>query len=164
MQAAVSNPQPRSRITSLVNCPRQDFEDYRVRTINEIRQCILVQGMTPSDAGMIIATLDELYTLVHLDFIELESEKERIDSIIRQCERSKTEGRNELDRKRNATVYLENYPIPNSSETVDMYELWREVYYRYNHLKHCLSILENKQDRMITLSGYMKIDASFTRN
>lgn len=164
MQVNVSESQTKTQIRSLVNCSRAAFEEYRIRTISEIRQCILNQGMTPSDAAYMLSRLDELYTLVHLDFIELESEKERIDSIIRQCERSKTEGRNEIDRKKNATVYLENYPVPNTNETVDMYESWREVYYRYNHLKHCLSILENKQDRMITLSGYMKIDASFTRN
>lgn len=153
---------PSGPITSLVYCSDENFERYRVDTIRRIRELVLPKEPTPTEARMLISFMDEVYTLVHLDFVELESEKERLESIIRQCERSKTEGKNELDRKRNATLYLENFPQPDGS-TVDIYESWRIVYKRYNHLKHCLDILENKQARMITISGYMKIDASFAK-
>lgn len=152
-----------STITSLIHCNNEEFEHYRITTMNHLRKLILPKEPTPVEARLFITSMDELYTYVRLDFIELESEKERLESIIRQCERSKAEGKNEVDRKRNATLYLENY-LQGDGTTVDLYEQYREIYYRFNHLKHCLEILENKQNRMITISGYMKIDASFTRS
>lgn len=147
---------------SLLNFSEEEFENYRQLTMNKIKELRLPVETTPVEAKILIANMDQLYTLIRLDFIELESKKDEIENIIRQTERSKVEGRNDVDRKKYSTTYLENYPI-NETETVDMYDLWRTTHYRYNHIRHCLDILDKKQSRMITISGYMKIDASFSR-
>lgn len=116
----------------------------------------------PRDATQLISTIDHFYSIVKLDFSILEAEKERLESIVRQYERVKAIGKNDDDRKRNASTFLENFPEADGT-TVDIYDRYRKVSRRYGFLRHALDLIESKQSKLITISGYMKIDASFTK-
>lgn len=107
----------------------------------------------------ILSDLDTAYSVLRVDYSRIEAAKDKVDSIIRQKERSKAEGSNEQNRRKNATEYLENFPGPAGGE-FDMYEYQRNVNRRFFMTKSLIDIINNKQQRLITMTGLIKIDSS----
>lgn len=141
-------------------CTDEQFKIYKTQWAQKIREIELPKDMNSSIGQMILSQLDECYAYLRIDLSEIEAAKERTDSIIRQNERSKAEGRNEIDRKKNATEYLENYPIDEEGGSVDMYEWNRLLMTRYAIIRGFVEVINNKQQRLITMSGFLKIDSN----
>lgn len=117
----------------------------------------LPQDINSITGQYILSELDNIYTLIRYDLSDIETSYERTESIIRQHERTKTEGRNEEERKKNASLYLESFPV-GEDDTVNMYDWNRLLYTRYKMIKALVDIIENKQQRLITMNGFLKID------
>ena len=74
-------------------------------------------------------------------------------------------GKNEDDRKKNATDFLENFPIGDEpTQTIDMYEMSRLMNHRYTIIKAFVDIINNKQQRLITMSGFLKLEKDLMPN
>lgn len=140
-------------------CDDETFNLYRKQWSSHLQNIKLPEDMNPSIGQFILSQLDEAYAILRIDFAEIEASRDKAESIIRQNERSKANGKNEDDRKKNATEYLENYPV-DEDETVDMYEWVRLLNYRYSIIKGFVDVINNKQNRLITMSGFLKIDTN----
>ena len=146
----------------ILNYSDTQYENYQETLRGHILNMKIPNVMTPADATGLIAYIDDIYTTVKLDFAILEAERERIENIVRQYERIKAIGKNEDDRKRVASEYLQEFPLSDGS-VVDMYEKYRTMIIRHGFLKHAVEVIESKQSKLITISGYMKIDANLAR-
>lgn len=137
-----------------------EFKKYVQRFREEITKIKLPQDINSITGQYILSELDNIYTLIRYDLADIETSYERTESIIRQHERTKTEGRNEEERKKNASLYLETFPVGKDDEgdTVNMYDWNRLLYTRYKMIKALVDIIENKQQRLITMNGFLKID------
>lgn len=134
-----------------------EFKKYIQRFREEITKIKLPQDINSITGQYILSELDNIYTLIRYDLSDIETSYERTESIIRQHERTKTEGRNEEERKKNASLYLETFPV-GEDDTVNMYDWNRLLYTRYKMIKALVDIIENKQQRLITMNGFLKID------
>lgn len=134
-----------------------EFKKYIQRFREEITKIKLPQDINSITGQYILSELDNIYTLIRYDLSDIETSYERTESIIRQHERTKTEGRNEEERKKNASLYLESFPV-GEDDTVNMYDWNRLLYTRYKMIKALVDIIENKQQRLITMNGFLKID------
>lgn len=153
-------------VLGVSTCNDEEFKQYRVLWTKRLQEIKLPQDVSSGMGQTILSQLDEAYAYIRVDLGELEGAKDKTESIIRQNERSKAEGRNEDDRKKNATDYLENYPIGegDEQESINMYEWTRLLNQRYTVVKSFVDIINNKQQRLITMSGFMKIDSNLGNN
>lgn len=133
-----------------------EFNQYIKDRRQKLTNIVLPPDINPTTARMVLSQLDTLYTHIRYDLADSESAYQRTESIIRQHERTKIEGRNEEERKKNASLYLEAFPA--GDETVNMYEWNRLLKTRYEMIKSLVDIIENKQQRLITMNGFLKID------
>lgn len=138
-------------------CDEETFSLYKREWSLRLRTIRLPDDMNPGIGKSVLSQLDEAYSVLRIDFAEIEGARDKTEAIIRQNERSKSIGRNEDDRKKSATEFLENYPI-GEGETIDMYETSRLMNYRYSIIKSFVDIINNKQNRLITMSGFLKLE------
>lgn len=149
----------------VTTCTDEEFGNYRRHWAKNIQDIKLPSDMNTGIGQQVLAQLDEAYAYLRIDLGELEAARSRSESIIRQHERGKAIGRNEDDRKKNATEYLENFPIGETQEdTVDMYEWHRILDGRYAVVKALVDVVFNKQQRLITMSGFIKVDSQLGNN
>lgn len=143
-------------------CDDNEFKQYRSLWAKRLQDIKLPEDVSSGLGQLILSQLDEAYSYIRVDLGEVEAAKDKTESIIRQNERSKAEGKNEDDRKKNATQYLENYPVGETDEEefINMYEWARLLNQRYATVKSFVDIINNKQQRLITMSGFMKIDSN----
>lgn len=133
------------------------FEQYIESNREKVINIVIPPDINSMIAKQILSDLDNVYTLIRYDLSEIETAYQKSESIIRQCERTKAEGRNEDDRRKNASLYLEEYPA-GENRTINMYEWNRLLRTRYEMVKALVQIIENKQQRLITMNGFLKID------
>lgn len=143
---------------NILSCSDQEFNEYKAHWQRKLIAIHLPSDINSGIGKQILSELDEAYAYLRVDYGQVESAKDRAESIIRQNERSKAEGRNEDDRKKTATQYLENYPIEEDHQ-INMYDYQRLIQTRYAAIKSLIDIINNKQQRLITMTGLMKIDS-----
>jgi hypothetical protein len=84
-----------------------------------------------------------------------------VECLIREIEREQAVGKNEIDRKRNATLAVQNY-AGNNGTVVNLYDFQRQISERYSYLKGIIDSLYGKQNRLITLNGMLKLEQDTT--
>lgn len=110
----------------------------------------------------LLSRLDGFFSEARIEFADIESKKFQLETIIHEAERTKAVGPNETARKKNATEAIQRYEL--DGETVNLYQLLRDVNKEYNFFKGILDILNAKQSRLITTSGILKIERSLAPN
>lgn len=118
---------------------------------------IIPVDISPGIAKGLLSRIDNIFSEVRLEMAELDGRKERIDNIVREWEREKANGRNEIERKQNATIAIQNYPL-GGGETTNLYEVQRQMTERSSFLQGVLDVLYGKQSRLITITGVLKLE------
>jgi len=137
----------------------EEFEKYKYDIEKEVKSIIIPIDVTPGIIKGILARIDRLFSYVRIEYAKVDAQREKFDSIVREWERTKISGSNELERKKNASEELQHYPDGVGGE-FNMYQAQRDVYERYIFLSGVLDILNAKQSRLITLSGIMKLESN----
>lgn len=125
---------------------------YRTR----LGTIIIPLDISPGVAKGLLSRIDAFFSEIRLELSEVQSQKEVVESIIREWERSKATGANETARKLTATRALQEYP--NEQGTINMYEVQRQLTTRHAFLQGVLDILNGKQARLITITGVLKLE------
>ncbi|MBS7358599.1 MAG: hypothetical protein KIG84_08200 [Bacteroidales bacterium] len=141
----------------------EDFKIYSQKYAIAIQAVQLPPDINTGMGQIILSQLDELYAYLRIDLADLESAYSRAESLIRQNERAQAIGRNEEERKRNATTYLETFQV-SEGKTINMYDEARRLNKRYLMVKGFVDVISNKQQRLITMSGFMKVDSQLGNN
>ena len=141
----------------------EDFKIYSQKYAVAIQAVQLPPDINTGMGQIILSQLDELYAYLRIDLADLESAYSRAESLIRQNERAQAIGRNEEERKRNATTYLETFPV-GEGKTINLYNEARRLNKRYLMVKGFVDVISNKQQRLITMSGFMKVDSQLGNN
>lgn len=143
-------------VTTATEDEFNQFVDAWAANIESVR---LPSDINTQMGTQILSQLDEAYAILRVEYARIEASKDKVDSIVRQKERSEAEGSNEQARRKAATEYLESYPNA-QGETFDMYEYQRSVNRRFFMIKGLIDIINNKQQRLITMTGLIKIDSN----
>jgi hypothetical protein len=118
---------------------------------------VIPLDITPGTAKGILSRIDNFFSEIRLELAEAEGRKESVDNIVREWERTKIAGGNELERKRRASVAIQEYPLP-TGEIVNLYEVQRTLAERTAYLYGIMDVLNGKQSRLITITGVMKLE------
>ena len=144
-------------MSNIIEMSNSDFDVYRNHFSSQVTGIILPEDMNPALSFSILSRIDIVYSQLRLDLSILESRKDYYSKKINRLEKVIGEGKSEKDRYRDAVHKLENYQ-ETSENTVNLYNIYSNIYERYLIVKGFVDILENKQKKMITYNGIMKLD------
>jgi hypothetical protein len=128
-------------------------EEYKRR----LSTIIIPLDIMPGVAKGLLSRIDAFFSEARLELAEIEGQKETVDSIVREWERSKATGSNDTTRKMNATTALQEYPSPDG-EPINMYDVQRQLSVRHSYVMGVIDTLHGKQSRLITITGVMKLE------
>lgn len=134
----------------------KDFTVYLSNFRKQVFDINIPEGISPGSAMTIISQIDNVYSQLRFDYGILQSERSRVDSLIKEIERASATGKNETDRKKNATDAVREYE--SDGKNFNLYKMYQQINYRYEMIDSLVDILEKKQSRLITLSGLLKLD------
>lgn len=143
-------------MTKIAYLEDAEFDAYRERVRKHVLEIRIGVDISPGIAKVVLAKLDEAYSWVRLDLAELKSEVTRLESLIKEVERINSTGPNETMRKLNATESVQNYEV-NGIE-LNLYQVYRQVNERYEFVDGVKDLLFQKQARLITASGLLKLE------
>lgn len=130
------------------------FSQYR----QQVFGIQISQDITPTEARIVISRIDDIYSQLRLDYALLNSERSRVDSLIKEIERANADGKNETDRRKNATVAVREYQAEEGSEVFNLYKVYQNINYRNEMIDSLVDILDKKQSRLVTVTGLLKLD------
>lgn len=139
----------------IVDMTKEEWGSYRSSLISTVNEIHIPSDVNPAIAIIILSKIDSIYSQLRLNFSELESSKERIDLMVKEIERVGLTGKNEDERKRNAVMEVRKVK---SEGGLTLYDMQRESTERYMFCKGILDVLINKQNRLITINGLLKLD------
>lgn len=140
---------------SIVNMTKEQWTEYQNRLTNGVQSIQIPKDVNPQMAIVILSKIDEIYSYLRVQFSELESSKERVDLMVKEIERVGLTGKNEDERKRNAVIEVRKIT---TDKGLTLYDMQRESTERYMYCKGILDVLINKQNRLITINGLLKLD------
>lgn len=140
---------------TIVDMSKEQWDDYKARLTASVQTIKIPSDVNPKMAITIISRIDEIYSHLRLQYSGLESSVERIDLMVKEIERVGLQGKNEDERKRNAVMEVRKVA---TDAGFTLYDMQRESTERYNVIKGVLDVLTNKQNRLITINGLLKLD------
>lgn len=144
-------------MASAIDMTEEAWQEEKNRYRTRLSTIIIPVDISPGVAKGLLSRIDGFFSEIRLELAELDGRKERIDNVVREWEREKADGRNEIERKQNATIALQNYPLGNG-ETTNMYEVQRQMTERSAYMQGVLDVLYGKQSRLITITGVLKLE------
>lgn len=142
-------------MTNIVDMPTQEWNEYRKNLSQNAQSIRIPSDVNPKIAMSILSSIDTIYSNLRLQYSDLESAKERVDLMVKEIERVGLTGRNEDERKRNAVLEVRKVK---TEQGFTLYDMQRETTERYMFVKGILDVLINKQNRLITINGLLKLD------
>lgn len=142
---------------AIYTMPQADWIQQKQVYKQRLATIVIPLDISPGVAKGLLSRIDSFFSEVRVELGEVEGEKERVDSLIKELERSAAEGTNETARKKAATEAVKNYQIT-PEETVNLYDLQRLLYERHSFLIAIVDTLNGKQSRLITVGGLLKLE------
>lgn len=144
-------------MSSVLEMTDEQWVGAKAEYKRKLSTIIIPLDITPSAAKGLLSRIDAYFSEVRLEIAEVEGRKEGVDNIIREWERTKIAGGNELERKKRASTAIQEYPIE-EGQTVNLYNVQRQLMERLSYLLGIMDILNGKQSRLITITGVMKLE------
>lgn len=135
----------------------EDWTSLKKEYAERMQTIVIPLDISPGVAKGILARIDRFFSEARLKLSEIAGQKEQVDILIRELEREKANGPNELARKKNATIAVQTYEIT-PSETVNLYDVQRELCAKEAYFSGIIDILHGKQARLITITGVLKLE------
>lgn len=142
---------------TLLAMPNADWLHQKQIYKQRLATIVIPLDISPGIAKGLLSRIDSYYSEIRIELGELEGQKDRVDLLIKELERSKAEGTNETARKRAATEACQNYDV-GAGETLNLYDAQRTLYERYSFLTSVVDTLNGKQSRLITVGGLLKLE------
>jgi hypothetical protein len=142
-------------MNQIVDMTAEQWITYRNNLNRDTQSIHIPTDVNPAMAISILSRIDNIYSNLRIEFSNLESSKERIDLMVKEIERVGLTGKNEDERKRNAVMEVRKVT---TQEGLTLYDMQRESTERYMFVKGILDVLINKQNRLITINGLLKLD------
>ena len=144
-------------MSSILDMNDEEWAQQKLEYKRRLSTIIIPLDISATVAKGLLSRIDAFFSEIRLEVSEVEGRKESIDNIIREWERTKIAGGNELERKRRASVAIQEYPI-DEGRTVNLYDIQRQLTEKLSYLLGVLDILNGKQSRLITITGVLKLE------
>ena len=143
--------------THIAHIEKHEFNARFNNFFQQLDRIRIPADVNPTTARTILTEIDRLYASIRLDYALLQSERSRIESIIKELERAEATGKNETERRKNATDAIRSFEVE-EGRTINLYNLQRQIGSRYEMYSSLIDIMDKKQSRLITVSGLLKLD------
>lgn len=143
--------------THIAHIEKSEFNQRFNNYYQQLDRIRIPADVNPATARNILTEIDRLYASIRLDYAFLQSERNRIESIIKELERVEAVGKNETERRKNATDAIRNFEVE-EGRTMNLYHMQRQIASRYEMYSSLIDIMDKKQSRLITVSGLLKLD------
>jgi hypothetical protein len=144
-------------MASAIDMTEESWQRQKQLYRERLATLIIPLDISPGVAKGLLSRIDNFFSEIRLELAETEGRKERIDNLVREWEREKANGRNEIERKQNATKALQEFPLE-EGVTTNLYEVQRQMTERTAFLQGILDVIYGKQSRLITITGVMKLE------
>lgn len=144
-------------MSSIIEMNEEAWANQKRAYRERLTTIVIPLDVTPGISKGLLSRIDNFFSDIRLELAEVEAHKEGIDNIVREWERTKIAGGNELERKKRASNALQEYPIQ-EGVTVNLYEVQRQMIERTSYLQGIMDVLNGKQSRLITITGVMKLE------
>jgi hypothetical protein len=144
-------------MTSAIDMSDESWQVQKQAYRDRLATIIIPLDISPGIAKGLLSRIDSFFSEIRLELAETDGRKERIDNVVREWEREKADGRNEIERKQNATRAIQEYPLGDGTST-NLYEVQRQMTERASFLQGVLDVLYGKQSRLITITGVLKLE------
>lgn len=148
-------------MSSIIDATEETWERQKAIYRERLSTINIPLDISPGVTKGLLSRIDNFFSEIRLDVAELEGRKERIDNIVREWERGKVSGTNDIQRKQNATRAIQEFPL-GDGKTVNLYEVQRQMTERLSYLQGVLDVLNGKQSRLITVTGVLKLEKELT--
>lgn len=142
---------------SVISMTENEWEARKQTYKSRLTTIVIPLDITPGVAKGLLSRIDAFFSELRLEVAEVEGRKERIDNIVREWERAKAIGGNEIARKKAATEAIQNYPVDGDG-TINLYEVQRQLTERLSYVSGVIDVLNGKQSRLITTTGLLKLE------
>jgi hypothetical protein len=142
---------------SIITMTEEEWEARKQHYKDRLSTIVIPLDIAPGVAKGLLSRIDAFFSELRLEVAELEGRKERIDNIVREWERIKAVGGNEIARKKAASDAIGKYPV-SDDETINLYEVQRQMTERLSFVLGVIDILNGKQSRLITTTGLLKLE------
>lgn len=139
---------------NIVDMSTEEWNAYKVELRASVQTIAIPADVSPKVAIVILSRIDQIHSMIRVEYAELESAKESTDLIVKETERMGLQGRNEDARRRSAVLAVRERQINGFT----LYDLQRENTKRYMFLRSILDVLMSKQSRLITINGLLKLE------
>jgi hypothetical protein len=144
-------------MSSILDMNEEEWTNQKAEYRRRLGTIIIPLDISATVAKGLLSRIDAFFSEIRLEVSEVEGRKESIDNIIREWERTKIAGGNELERKKRASNAIQEYPLGDGN-TTNLYDLQRQLTERLSYLLGVLDILNGKQSRLITITGVLKLE------
>ena len=144
-------------MASAIEMSEESWQAQKQAYRDRLATIIIPLDISPGVAKGLLSRIDAFFSEIRLELAETDGRKERIDNVVREWEREKADGRNEIERKQNATRAIQEYPLGDGTST-NLYEVQRQMTERASFLQGVLDVLYGKQSRLITITGVLKLE------
>jgi hypothetical protein len=145
---------------AIYTLPEEEWSRLKQVYKQRIASIIIPLDISPGIGKGLLSRIDAFFSEVRVELGELDGQKEKIDLLIKELERTAAEGANDMARKKSATQAVQNYKI-SPEETVNLYDLQRTLAERSSFLFGIVDTLNGKHSRLITAGGLLKLEKDF---
>lgn len=137
----------------------EEWEFYKSELKRKLKELAIPHDAHPRMVMNLLSAIDILFSEIRLDMAELVGAKETFGSLIRETERQYAVGKNESDRKRNATKAVQEFPI-SENQTANLYDIHRQVCERLAFIEGVIDTLQERKSSLIIVNGMLKLEQS----
>lgn len=144
-------------MASILELTEEQWEETKIALRERLGTIIIPLDIAPGVAKGLLSRIDAFFSEIRLSLAEVEGRKEQIEILIREIERVKATGGNEIARKKAASEAVQNYAV-DGGEVINLYDIQRTLSVRHSFLMGVIDVLNGKQARLITITGVMKLE------
>lgn len=142
---------------------QEDFDAFVNDLHARLESCSIPKDATTIQLRALEAELDECYTSLSYYLAYYESKAKKVAEWIKDVKQENPGGGNADERQAKKLELMRNYTIPGTDITVNLLELRDHFQERYDILSWLAKLIDSKHQRIITVSGLLKLEAQVGR-
>lgn len=139
---------------------KEEWERKKANYEVQVKSLPIPSDPSPSIVKRLLAQIDALFTEARLDLAKAQVADDDIDRKIYVIEKENMDGKNDVERKRNGIKAVKEFQV--GDKTVDLWDIQKATNERVKFMESIIDILNQKQSRLITTNGIMKIESQLS--
>lgn len=143
---------------------QEEFDDFVSGLTERLESCLIPKDATASQLRALEAELDECFTFLSYYLTYYESKAKKVAEWIKDAKQENPgHGSNADERQAKKLELMRNYTIPGTDLVVNLLALRDYFQERHDRLSGLAELIDSKHQRIITISGLLKLESQVGR-